>query len=64
MICSRLVLNFILIIQEMEGGIMGVRIPQNRTELQINTAHNNKKKNANRNEITRTFLNTTNRLVL
>ena len=44
MICSRLVLNFILIIQEMEGGIMGVRIPQNRTELQINTAQKNKKK--------------------
>ena len=43
---------------------MGVRILQNRTELHINTAQNNKKKTANRNKITRTFLNTTNRLVL
>ena len=45
---------------------MGVRILQNRTELHINTGQNNKKKpqTANRNKITRTFLNTTNRLVL
>ena len=46
---------------------MGVRILQNRTELHINTGQNNKKKKpqtANRNKITRTFLNTTNRLVL
>ena len=43
MICSRVVLNFILIIKETEGGIMGVRILKNRTELHINTAQNNKK---------------------
>ena len=46
-----------------EGGVRGVGISQNLTELRINTAQNNKK-TANRIKITRKFLNTANHLVL
>ena len=45
-------------------GVGGLRIPQNCTELRINTEQNKIKKTSNRIEISGKFLNTANRLVL
>ena len=41
---NKLLLLLLLFIEIKKGGVRGVRIPQNRTELRINTAQNNIRK--------------------
>ena len=48
----------------MEGDVSGVRTPQNRTEIRINTAQNNIRKSQTALKLPKKFLNTANYLVL
>ena len=48
----------------MEGDVSGVRTPQNRTEIRINTAQNNITKPQTALKLPKKFLNTANYLVL